>query len=296
MSQKIVQTGLIKIAGGKIWFKTVSSQTGNSTPLLVIHGGPGATHDYLEPLEQLANERPVIFYDQLGSGNSDRPNDSSLWNITRFVDELSIVRKSLKLEELFILGSSWGAALAVDYMLQRKPSGVSGLILSGPLLSTSRWIADQRKYISQMPKESADAITKCEATSNFDSPEYQAAMMEFYKKHLCRLDVWPDCLNRTLEKMGTDVYNTMWGKSEFTMNGNLAKLELAEDLGKLDVPVLITCGEFDEATPQTCRYFQSRAKNAELKIFGNASHSHHLEKTDEYLATVGDFMRRHSSL
>jgi len=287
--------GFIEVTGGRVWYKKVAVDSGEGLPLLVLHGGPGATHDYLEPLEELANERPVFFYDQLGGGNSDRPDDRSLWNAERFIAELATVRKFLGLERLFILGSSWGAALAVAYMLQREPSGVEGLVLSGPLLSTSRWIADQRKYISQMPKASADAITECEAKSDFASSKYQAAMLEFYKRHLCRLDVWPECLNRTLEKMGAEVYNTMWGASEFTMSGNLSKLELAEDLKKIDVPILITCGEFDESTPSTCRYFQSCAKNAELRIFSGASHSHHLEKTGEYLAAIGDFMRNHSS-
>lgn len=149
---KGVREGYIDVPGGRIWYR-MAGIGGKGAPLLVLHGGPGAPHDYLEPLEVLADERPVVFYDQLGCGNSDKPDDPSLWTIARHVAEIECVRKALGLERVHILGQSWGSMLAVDYMLTKKPAGVMGLIFSGPCLSASRFAADQRANLSRMPEE-----------------------------------------------------------------------------------------------------------------------------------------------
>jgi proline iminopeptidase len=141
---KIIE-GYIPVTGGNIWYKIVGINRKN-IPLLVLHGGPGAPHDYLEPFEILSDERPVIFYDQLGCGNSDKPRDASLWNVERFVNELEQVRTYLGLDKMHLHGQSWGSMLAVEFMLTKKPKGVVSLILSGPCLSLSRFAADQRAY------------------------------------------------------------------------------------------------------------------------------------------------------
>jgi proline iminopeptidase len=287
----IVQEGYIQVTGGKVWYrKTGIGKDG--IPLLVLHGGPGAAHDYLEPVEPLSDERPVIFYDQLGCGNSDRPDDKSLWTIERFVEEIILIRETFEIEKVHILGQSWGSMLAVDYMLTRKPEGVASLILSGPCLSTSRFVADQRAYLPAFTEDIQNTILKSEASGNFDSPEYQDAIMVYYKRHVCRSDPWPDCLNRTIEKMGHEVYEYMWGPSEFTMSGILKDYERAERLKEIIMPVLFTCGQYDEATPATTKYYQSMLPGSEIVFFENASHNHHIEKSEEYLAVVRDFLRR----
>ncbi len=291
-SVPVVKEGMIKVTGGKIWYKIVgANKTG--IPLLTLHGGPGAPHDYLEPLEVLANDRPVIFYDQLGCGNSERPSDTTLWNVARFVEELDQVRTALHLEKVHLMGQSWGAMLAVEYMLRKKPKGVVSLILSGPLLSTPRWIADQQIWISQLPPNIRDTIRKYEENGNFASPSYQDAMMYYYRQHVCRLDPWPDCLNKAMEKLGIEVYEYMWGPSEFTMTGTLKNADLSEQLNLINVPTLFTCGEFDEATPATTSYFQQKIPGSEIHIFKGASHSHLLEKPDEYLQVIRSFLEKH---
>lgn len=286
-----VQEGYIQVTGGKVWYWETGVYK-EGIPLLVLHGGPGAAHDYLEPVEPLSDERPVIFYDQLGCGDSDRPDDTSLWTIERFVEEVVAIRKALALEQVHILGQSWGSMLAVDYMLTRKPEGVTSLILSGPCLSASRFVADQRAYLLGFPEDIQNAILKSEASGNFDFPEYQDAVVAYYKRHVCCLDPWPDCLNRTIEKMGHAVYEYMWGPSEFTMSGTLKDYERAERLKEITVPVLFTCGQYDEATPATTLYYQSMLPGSEIVIFENASHDHHIEKPEEYLAAVRDFLGR----
>jgi proline iminopeptidase len=159
MTFQAVQEGYVQVTGGRIWYKIVGLEK-EAIPLLVIHGGPGATHDYLEPLADLADERPVVFYDQLGSGNSDIPQDKSLWTVGRFVEELTLLRQALGIPKVHILGHSWGTMVAVDYMLTKAPSGVASLVLSAPCLSISRWEADQRAYLAEMPRENREAVAK----------------------------------------------------------------------------------------------------------------------------------------
>jgi len=164
------QEGYISATGGKVWYRIVGANR-KGIPLLTLHGGPGAPHDYLEPLEALGDERPVIFYDQLGCGNSDKPNDISLWTIERFVEELKQVRAALDLTKVHMLGQSWGTMLATDYMLT-KPEGVVSLILSSPCLCAPRFTQDTRTYLSELPENIQKTINESEARGDFDSKEY----------------------------------------------------------------------------------------------------------------------------
>ena len=281
--------GYIPVTGGNIWYKIAGANMKN-IPLLVLHGGPGAPHDYLEPLEALSNERPVIFYDQLGCGNSDKPSDISLWTIERFVNELEQVRIYLGLGKLHLLGHSWGTMLAVDFIFTKKPKDIVSLTLSGPCLSSSRFSSDQRIYLLELPATLQKIINESEASGFFDSKEYQEAMMAYYKIHVCRLDPWPDCLNRTLEKLGHEAYDQMWGPSEFTITGTLEGYERVNLLKEISIPTLFTCGRYDEATPSTTAYYHTMLPGSEIVIFEDASHEHHLEKTSKYLEVVRNFI------
>lgn len=288
--------GYIDVPGGKVWYREIGIER-KGIPLLALHGGPGAPHDYLEPIEALGDERPVIFYDQLGCGNSDRPDDPALWTINRFVEELEQVRKSLGLNTVNILGQSWGSMLAFDYVLERKPTGVRSLVFSGPCLSMSRWMTDQQAYLAAMPETIRNVIYEKEASGDTNSQEYREAMMYYYRRHLCRLDSWPDCLNRTFEKMGTSVYEHMVGPSEFTITGTLGDYERTDRVKEITQPILFTCGRYDEATPETtARYHRMHTHpGSEFVILENASHEHHLEKPEEYLHIVRDFLRKQES-
>jgi len=289
-----VEEGFIEVPGGRVWYRIVGADK-PGVPLLTLHGGPGAPHDYLEPMEALATDRPVIFYDQLGCGNSELPTDTSLWNVERFVEELEQVRTALKLDKVHLMGQSWGTMLAVEYMLRKKPEGVMSLILSGPYLSTPQWVADQQEWITQLPETVRDTILKYEANGDFAAPAYQEAMVAFYNKHLCRINPWPDALNRAFEKMGMAVYMHMWGPSEFTMTGTLKNADLTEQLHEIKIPVLFTCGEFDEATPATTSLYKSKISGAEMHVFEGASHSHILEKPEDYNQRVSDFLSKSES-
>jgi len=291
ISPEEIQEGSVSVSGGKIRYKIVGKNK-KGIPILVLHGGPGVSYDYLEPLAGLADERPVVFYNQLGCGNSDRPDDPSLWVLERYVDELHQVRTTLGLKRVHIIGQSWGTTLAVEYILTKHPKGVASLVLSGPLLSTSRWIEDQKAYIAELPKETREIILKCEAAGEFSSPHYQDAMTAYYKIHVCRLNPWPDCLNRSYEKLNFSIYGSMWGPSEFTVTGTLKNYDRTERLNEIAEPVLLTCGFYDEASPATVSYYQKKLPGSEIVVFEDASHEQHLEKPQEYLRAVRDFLHR----
>jgi len=283
--------GFAEVPGGRVRYRIADADQ-PGTPLLVLHGGPGATWDYLEPLAALEGGRPVIFYDQLGCGDSDRPEDPSLWTLERFVDELAAVREALGLGRVHILGQSWGTMLAVEYMLTRRPAGVMSLVLSAPCLSASRWAADGRRYLQTLPEHHLQAILRAEATGVYDDPGYQEAMTAYYRRHLCRLDPWPACLNRSFERMNAAIYLQMWGPSEFTITGSLRDFERTGRLHEITVPALFTCGEFDEAAPGTTTYYHRMMPGSEIAVFEGASHEHHLEDTTDYLALLREVLAR----
>jgi proline iminopeptidase len=276
---------------GRIWH-VVRGSGAPGIPLLILHGGPGVPHDYLEPLSALSDERPVIFYDQLGCGHSDRSNDPESRTLRYFVEELARVRTGLGLARVHLLGQSWGCMLAAEYLLSRRPEGVAGVVFSGPCLSAPRFAADLRGYLTDMPDEVRTAIERCEADGEYDSPVYEEAVNAFYRKHVCRLDPWPDCMVRAVDKIGMEVYRCMWGPSEFTMTGTLKDFDCTDRLGGITVPTLFTCGRFDEATPETTAFYRSKLPGSEMVVFEDASHEHHLEKPEEFLATVRGFLKR----
>ena len=185
--------GFVEVTGGKVWYKIVGS--GTNTPLLVLHGGPGCLSVYLKPLEALAADRPVIFYDQLGCGNSPGPSDTTLWTIEHFVEEIAQVREALDLNEIHLYGHSWGTMLAVDYMLT-KPSGVQSLVLAGPALSAPRYIHDADSLLGTLPDSVQEAIRHHEREGTLDSPEYHSALMVFYVRYFARRQPWSDDVKR----------------------------------------------------------------------------------------------------
>ena len=283
------EEGHIDVPGGQVWYKVVGS--GESVPLLTLHGGPGGGHDYLEPLNALASERPVVFFDQLGCGKSDTPDDVSLWRIDRFVDEVTAVRDALGLDRIHLLGHSWGGWLAIEYMLG-APSGVVSLTLASTSASIPQFVYEAGKLISELPREMAETMRRLEAEGDFENPEFEAGMMEFYKRHLCRLDPWPDPLMRCLENLdGNIVYETMNGPTEFTVIGNMKDWNRIEKLGEIVAPTLITCGRYDELTPACSRTLRQGIMNSRMHVFERSAHMAHLEETESYLQILSEFLR-----
>jgi proline iminopeptidase len=281
--------GYIPVRGGRVWYKVVGE--GDAVPLLTLHGGPGVPHDYLEPLAELAEERPVVFYDQLGCGNSDQPDDTSLWRVERFVEELGQVRAALGLERVHLLGQSWGSMLATDYALTRPP-GLVSLILANPALSIPRWTADTAALRAALPLEVQEVLDRHEAAGTTASDEYESATMAFYQRHVCRLDPWPDALTRAVARLSRPVYEYMQGPNEFVITGTLKDYDRTGRLHELTVPTLFLCGRYDEATPEATAWYHSLVPGSELVIFEHSSHMPHLEEPERYQEVLQDFLHR----
>jgi proline iminopeptidase len=280
--------GFIDVPGGKVWYRIAG--TGTRTPLLLLHGGPGAPSYYLKPLAALGDDRPVIFYDQLGCGHSDHPTDSTLWTIDRFVQELVAVREALGLNEVHILGTSWGTMLAVDYVL-KKPGGVRSLVLASPALSIPRWVHDADSLKSTLPESTRSAIARHEADGTYDSPEYQSAMLEYYHRFVCRRNPWPADVESTFAQLGQSVYMAMCGPSEFTITGSLKSYDRTGRLHEITVPTLFTAGRYDEAAPSTVQYYSSLMPGSRVEIFENSAHVTMEDEPERYVQVVRDFLR-----
>lgn len=285
----MVREGHLAGPAGQLWY-AIHGEDRPGTPLLVLHGGPGFL-SLPDVVADLADERPVIFYDQLGCGRSARPVDRSNYTVGYYVAELAAVRAALGLREVHLLGQSWGCLLAAEYLLRPQPAGVRSLTLSGPLLSTPHWEADQRAYLAALPATPQAVIAEAERTGDFGEA-YQAAMMDFYHRHLCRLDPWPDLLLQALGQMNLDVYTTMWGPSEFTVTGSLKGHDLLPRLHEIAPPTLLLCGEHDEAAPATVQLFRDRLPRGAMAVLPHASHLHHLEQPELFLAVVRDHLHR----
>ena len=244
-----VHEGSIQFHGYRTWYRIVGDQVDEGKfPVLCLHGGPGMAHDYLETLEAIAETgRRIIFYDQLGCGNSDHPHNPALWKMELFLEEVGAIRKALGLEAMHLLGQSWGGFLAQEYMLT-KPRGLKSLILANTAASTERWIAEANLLRAKLPEDVQQILKKHEEGGTTEDPAYVSATDVYYRRHLCRLMPWPDCLQRTLDKLGQDpeVYNIMWGPSEFYCTGRLRNWNIEGLLGEIHSPTLILSGEYDE--------------------------------------------------
>jgi proline iminopeptidase len=281
--------GYISIPGGRVWYQIMGD--GNGVPLLVLHGGPGYPHDYLEPLGSLSDERQVIFYDQLGCGKSDWPDDPSLWQTERFVEELHQVRQALGLWQVHLFGHSWGTILAADYLFM-QPTGLQSVIFASPALSMPRWINDGIQYRTKLPKNVQAILKQHEANKTTASQEYQRATQIYDRYFVCRLYPMPEPLIRASQGMGHTVYQIMWGPAECYVTGNLKDYDRTTHLHEVTLPTLFTCGRFDEASPETTAWYQSLVLNAEMVVFEQSAHMAHLEESQKYIEVVKDFLHR----
>lgn len=283
--------GYVAVPGGRVWYCRSGDAPG--IPLLTLHGGPGGTSEYLRALVALADERPVILYDQLGSGKSDRPDDPALWVLDRFVEELRQVRAQLGLGQMHLLGHSWGSMLATEYALT-APAGLLSLILSGPVLSMRRYAEDAHRLKRQLPADWQDAIERHEAAGTTDAPEYQAASTEWLRRHVCRA---PSALEELIKMfsdpvtgLNAQIYNTMQGPSEFAITGNLKDWDRTARVSEIKVPTLFTGGRFDECTPEAMDWYRSLIPGSKMTIFEEGSHMTMLEEPERYVRVVRDFL------
>jgi len=285
------ETGLVDVPGGRVFYER-SGPDAKGTPLLLIHGGPGGTSCWFASLDSLAVDRPVIRYDQLGTGLSDRPDDQNLWTVSRAVDEVDAIRDALGLDRLHILGLSWGGTVAAAYALTGDTEGLQSIIFAGPLLSTPVWLEDARGLVDQLPAEHRDAIRRHEAAGTFDDPEYVEATQAFYDRflfHVQPIPHYPECdgVNGNAE-----IYEYMWGPSEFTSTGTLLDYDRRADLHRIAFPSILVAGEYDEARPETMRLFARMMPDAETAVIPDAGHMAMVDQPAAYMEVVREFLAR----
>ena len=286
-----VKEGFIQVPGGKVWYRIVGANK-PGVPLLTLHGGPGMPSYYMSPLAELADERPVIFFDQLGCGRSDHPNDATLWTIPRFAAEVQAVREALGYKEIHLLGHSWGTLLAFEYLLT-KPTGVRSVIMSGPAISIVRFRHDVDSMIALLPDSMIRAIRVNEKAGTTTAPAYLAASAAFYDLHVIRTKPLPADVESTFTNIGTQVYNTMNGPTEFTVVGSFKDYDGTPRLKEVTQPVLWMAGEFDETSPNAATDFQRMLPGSEFVQFKGAGHLTMWDARTPYLAAVREFIHRH---
>ena len=287
-----VSEGRIPYGGAETWYRIVGEEEPGRAPLLLLHGGPGGTHDYMEPMAELARGgRRVIFYDQLGCGNSPHPSDPGKWTVQLFVDEVAAVREALGLDRIHLLGQSWGGMLAFEYMLTR-PEGIASLIICDSLSSVPLWIAEADRLRTLLPEGVQETLLAHERAGTTASDEYKAACDVYSDEHVCRVRPYPDYVARSFDQLPNEVYLTMWGPSEFFCTGSLREWDVTTRLGEIDVPTLIVSGRYDESTPLVSRTINQGIEGSEWETFDNSSHVPHVEEPARFLEVVGGWLER----
>ena len=283
------QTHEVEIAGG---YKIQVDEFGTGDKvLLCLNGGPGLPCDYLrEAHAPLADQGyRVVAFDQLGCGRSDKPKDQSLWEISRYVEEVETVRTSLNLGKVNLLGHSWGGWLGIEYAITH-PQNLNSLILSNTCGDMPHLISELNRLRGALGPETVAMMQRHEAEGTLDHPEYAAAITLLNYRHVCRLDEWPAPVNRSLDDWNMDVYGAMQGPNEFLYIGNLKDWNRLDQMHKITCPALITVGMHDELGPACAMRMQHALPNAELAVFKNSSHMPFYEEPQNYYPRLQAFL------
>ena len=264
---------MIPVVGGKykVWTKKIGH---GSVKVLLLHGGPGIPHDYLEAMESFLPEAgiEIYYYDQLGAGNSDRPDDPSLWVIPRFVDELEEVRQGLGLDHFVLYGHSWGGLLAIEYALKYQQR-LRGLVISNMAAGIQAYLKRTNALRQLLSPAKQARLKELEAAGDYANPDYEAIMMEdLYPQVICRTQPWPEPVTRALRLMNEQIYNAMQGKSEFEVTGTLKDWERWDRLHEIKVKTLTIGARYDEMDPEDMKKMATLMPNARSAICENGSH------------------------
>jgi proline iminopeptidase len=278
----------------KVWTKRFGSHP--RIRLLLLHGGPGATHEYFEALERFLGAEGIefIYYDQLGSAYSDQPKDESLWTTERFVDEVEQVRLALGLDKgnFYLLGHSWGGILAVEYALAHQEH-LKGLVVSNMMMS----IPEYNRYANEVLAKQMDPavvaeIRAIEKSGRFDSPRYMELLQpHFYAKHICRLEEWPDAVVRAFDTLNKQVYVLMQGPSEFGASGRLEQWDRTADLRRITVPTLVIGATHDTMDPEHMRRVAAGVQHGSFLLCPHGSHMAMWDDQRTYAAGLVRFLK-----
>ena len=290
-------TGTADFRGWKTWYRITGDLSSGRTPLVILHGGPGAAHNYLLRYAELAKTgRPVIHYDQLGVGNSTHLPDQAadFWQVPLFIDELDSLLAHLGIASRYhLLGQSWGGMLAAEHAV-RRPAGLRGLIISNSPASMALWLQEANKLRALLPPDVQSTLLAHEAAGTTDSDAYNAAVRVFYDRHVCRVP-WPPEVEASFAAIAADptVYHTMNGPSEFHCIGTIKTWSIIDRLPAIQAHTHLISGQHDEATPAVVQPFADHIPDVRWHIFPNSSHMPHVEEPAACLAAVETFLAAH---
>lgn len=298
MTTSTVKTGAMKWQHGETAYSIFGSLDSKKVPLIIAHGGPGFTSHSMKIVARYveASGRPAIVYDQIGCGDSthlrDKPQD--FWTISLFLEEFALLTEHLGIADSFaLLGHSWGGLLAAEIAITR-PKGLKALVLSSALADTDLWEVEARRLALEMPVEFSEPLIRNEDAGTVDNEEYEVAITEFYRRHLCRIPAPPEIL-AAREASGQDptVYSAMWGHSELSCTGNLKHHVVSDRLERITVPTQIFSGRMDESTPVTNRSLREGIRNSQWEIFEESSHMTYIEEAAKYQRLLNFFLDQH---
>jgi L-proline amide hydrolase len=291
--------GHLVLGGHRTWYRVVGDldPDADRAPVIICHGGPGATHDYVEPIAKLERfDRACVLYDQLGNGNSDhlRDADASFWTAELFQRELTALADHLGIASRYhVIGQSWGGMLALLHGIERPPGLVSLVVADSPG-SIAEFVAGANELLETLPPDVVETIRAGERSGETSTPEFEGAVMEFYKRFVCRTDPWPDAVVRSFAAMESDptVYSTMNGPTEFTVVGTIRDFDITDRLEEIEVPVLLISGQYDEVRPHVVEAVHDRLRDSEWVLFEDSSHMPHIEEPERFLELVERFLLR----
>ena len=290
--------GTVGFRGHETWYRVTGDldSEGSPAPVVVLHGGPGAAHNYCLAMANLSRDgRAVVHYDQLGCGNSTHLPDADpdFWSVGLFVEELRNLVDSLGVGERFhLVGQSWGGMLGPEFMLA-DGAGVRSLTICDSPASMPLWLQAANELRAHLPEDVQATLLRHEEAGTTDSPEYEAAVDVFYARHVCRVQPFPPDVQATFDQLAKEptVYHTMNGPSEFHVIGSLKDWTVVDRLDRIGVPTLVVAGAHDEAMPATWAPFVERIPGARSHVFPDSSHMPHVEEPEAFLEVVGDFLR-----
>ena len=283
----------------RTWYRITGSLDSEKLPLVVAHGGPGCTHDYVDSFKGIAalDGRAVIHYDQLGNGHSTRLPDKGpdFWTPALFLEELDALLKHLGIQDRYaFLGQSWGGMLGAEHAV-RQPKGLKALVVANSPANMHTWVAEANRLREELPQDVQDTLLKHEEAGTITDPEYIAASRVFYDRHVCRVTPWPDDVARTFAAMDEDntVYRNMNGPTEFHVIGTMKDWTIEDRLPLIEAPTLLISGKYDEATPLVVKPYVDRVKGCEWVLFEHSSHMPHVEEKELCLAIVSGFLSKY---
>ena len=283
---------------GSTWYRIVGDLKNSKTPVMVLHGGPGAGHNYCEPIADVLAQtgRAAVLYDQIGCGNSthlpDKPKE--FWTPELFMQELVLLTEHLGISNKYnIVGQSWGGMLGMQFAIE-KPKGLNALVVADSPASMEVWVSEANKLRKELPAEVEAILLKHEQAGTTEDPEYVDAVNVFYSRHVCRIPQ-PPYVVASFEQLSADptVYHTMNGPSEFHVIGSLKHWDIRPQLKEINAPTLLVSGQYDEATPAMVKEIHGLIPGSKWELFAESSHMPHVEEPAKFKRVVSEFLDSH---